>query len=63
MENKQEVTEMAIREITMRLPEELLQSLNETVEERNFTCDEALIRAMRIIKQIALHAGEQKFER
>ncbi len=34
---------MAIREITMRLPEELLQSLNETTEERNSTRDEVLI--------------------
>jgi len=35
---------MAIREITMRLPETLLQNLDETIEERNFTRDEVLIR-------------------
>jgi metal-responsive CopG/Arc/MetJ family transcriptional regulator len=35
VESKQGVAEMAIREITMRLPEELLQSLDETVEEGN----------------------------
>ena len=35
---------MAIREITMRLPEELLQSLDEVVERQSLTRDEALIR-------------------
>jgi len=34
---------MAIREITMRLPEELLQSLDETIE-GDLTRDEVLIR-------------------
>jgi len=44
VENKQEVVEMTVREITMRLPEKLLQSLDETVEEESFTRDEVLIR-------------------
>ena len=35
---------MTIREITMRLPDELLQSLDETIEEGTFTRDEVLIR-------------------
>ena len=35
---------MAIREITMRFPEKLLQSLDETVEEESFTRDEVLIK-------------------
>ena len=39
----QEVAEMAIREITMRLPEELLQSLDEVLERQSLTRDEALI--------------------
>ena len=34
---------MAIREITMRLPEELLQSLDEVLERQSLTRDEALI--------------------
>jgi len=38
------VTEVTIREITMRLPDELLQSLDETIEEGTFTRDEVLIR-------------------
>jgi hypothetical protein len=37
------VAEMAIREITMRLSEELLQSLDETIE-GNLTRDEVLIK-------------------
>jgi metal-responsive CopG/Arc/MetJ family transcriptional regulator len=35
---------MAIREITMRLPEELLQSFDEVIERQSLTRDEALIR-------------------
>ena len=35
---------MVIREITMHFPEELLQSLDETIEEGNSTRDEVLIR-------------------
>jgi len=35
---------VTIREITMRLPDELLQSLDETIEEGTFTRDEVLIR-------------------
>jgi metal-responsive CopG/Arc/MetJ family transcriptional regulator len=38
------VAEVAIREITMRLPEELLQSLDETVKEGSLTRDEVLVR-------------------
>ena len=44
VENEQEVAEVAIREITMRLPEELLQSLDEVIERQSLTRDEALIR-------------------
>lgn len=44
MESKQEVAEMVIREITMHFPEELLQSLDETIEEGNSTRDEVLFR-------------------
>jgi hypothetical protein len=43
-ESKQEVAEMAIREITMRLPEELLQSFDKVIERQSLTRDEALIR-------------------
>jgi len=35
---------MVVREITMRLPEELLQSLDEVIERRSLTRDEVLIR-------------------
>jgi len=35
---------MAIREITMRLPEELLQSFDKVIERQSLTRDEALIR-------------------
>jgi predicted DNA-binding protein len=35
---------MAVREITMRLPEELLQSLDEVIERQSLTRDEALIK-------------------
>jgi len=35
---------VTIREITMRLPEELLQSLDEVIEEENLTRDEVLTR-------------------
>jgi hypothetical protein len=42
--SNREVTEMAVREITMRLPEELLQSFDKTIEGESLTRDEALIR-------------------
>jgi hypothetical protein len=42
--SNREVAEMATREITMRLPEELLQSLDEVLERQSLTRDEALIR-------------------
>jgi len=44
MGNKQEVTGMAIKEIMMHLPEELLQSLDEVIEGESLTRDEVLTR-------------------
>jgi hypothetical protein len=42
--SNQEVAEMAMREITTRFPEELLQSFDEVIERQSLTRDEALIR-------------------
>ena len=40
----QEVAEVAMREITMHFPEELLQSFDEVIERQSLTRDEALVR-------------------